>query len=195
MAILTIDELDEIFWREIMTVLGFDPDADYENFSPVRSSWPKSGAPAWNIDDNVLFVKIFDESGQDITQPIDTQLQNAERDINVINGQTRVLRVSLIAYGPDSYGHLLTVRRYFATSKSTVLRANKIYIIPDTNTPQRAPELRNAQWWERSDLTLRFNNLMTFDETVNAVESVDVTTLLNTKNSEVLEHHNVITKE
>lgn len=195
MATLKIDELDEIFWREIMLALGYDPDADYDDFSPVRRSWPQTGAPAWGINDNVLFVKIFDESGQEITRTIDTVLTDATSDINVEHGQTRVLVVSMIAYGPDSYDNLVAVKRFFATGKSTALRTNKIYIVPSSDVPRRAPEIYNAQWWERADLILRFNNLMTFEETVNAIESVDVITLLNTKGSEVLEHHNTITKE
>ena len=67
-----------------------------------------------SLADDILFFKIFDESGQDITIPVDTIINNdLAEDIQISKGQTRVLRVNLIAYGPNSYDNLINSIFFF----------------------------------------------------------------------------------
>lgn len=112
--ITTLDELEDILWEELMSILGYEIDNPAWSINPpVRRSWQQQGQPGWGINDDILFFKIFDESGQDITIPVDTTINNdLAEDIQISKGQTRVLRVNLIAYGPNSYDNLINIRNY-----------------------------------------------------------------------------------
>lgn len=191
---MKISELEGLFWAELMQVLGYDPAAAMKN-PPVRRSWPEEGSPFWKRNENVLFLKVYDSPGEDITVPIDTVMENGERDILMHKGQTRVLRLSLIAYGPDSYDNLVLIRRHFQTSQDKAVRAKRIYLIPKSDTPQRVPEIINSQWWQRADLDLYFNCLMTWEQTINAIEEVPVTVGGNGQTSHVEEESMVIKKK
>lgn len=179
---MTLADMEDLFYTDLMTALGYDPEKTYGNSSPpVRKSWPTGGAPAWKITDDVLFLKIFDQQGQDISMPIDTVMENDGEDLKSYKGQTRVLRLNLVAYGPHCYDNLLTVRRYYQTAKNADIRAADIYLIPGTDTPQRLPELFSGQWWDRADLDLYFNSLVECDEPVNAIKEVPVTVSKNSQ--------------
>ena len=75
--ITTLDELEDILWEELMSILGYEIDNPAWSINPpVRRSWQQQGQPGWSINDDILFFKIFDESGQDITIPVDTIINN-----------------------------------------------------------------------------------------------------------------------
>lgn len=193
--IFTLDELETVFWRELMTVLGYELDnPKWEQNPPVRRSWQTQGQPGWGINEDILFLKIYDESGQDITVPVDTILTDLDEDIEVNKGQTRVLRLNLIAYGPNSYDNLIRIRNYFQSNTSKRLKENEIYLIPRSDTPYRVPELFLQQWWDRCDLNLWFNCLMTYTYKINEIKTVPVTVYGNTSGETVLKSHKKITK-
>lgn len=194
--ITTLDELEDILWEELMSILGYEIDNPAWSINPpVRRSWQQQGQPGWSINDDILFFKIFDESGQDITIPVDTIINNdLAEDIQISKGQTRVLRVNLIAYGPNSYDNLINIRNYFHANRSEILKENKIYLIPSSDVPLRMPELFLQQWWERADLNLRFNCLMTYTAQINEIKTVPLNVYGNASGETVIENHREITK-
>ena len=54
------------------------------------------------------------------------------------------------------------------------LRKQQIYPVPERTPVIRAPELFQGRWWERADMTLKFNVLMVFETTVGTIEKVNV---------------------
>ena len=54
------------------------------------------------------------------------------------------------------------------------LTAKDVYLVPDVKSPQRAPENFEGQWWDRSDLTAHFNNLVSLDELVPYLKSANI---------------------
>lgn len=172
---VSLSECEDVFWAELMSVLGYDVSAARPG---VRHSWPTEGQPDWKIDEDVLFLQVLDDAGDDITQPLDDEWVDAGEDLTLVQGQTRVLKLNLIAYGPNSYDHLVTIRHAFMHGRENFAK-NNIYIVPSSDTPQRAPELFQGRWWERADLSLRFNNLLSFTTSVNAIKEVDVNVDVN----------------
>jgi hypothetical protein len=97
---------------------------------------------------------------------------NKKRDIKVtdkiddilVNLQmryTRCLQIDLSFYGPNAFDHAQKVRDYvFYPDADLTLAKQNLYLIPTVAHIRRLPETFNKQWWERSDMTIQFNNLV-----------------------------------
>ena len=55
------------------------------------------------------------------------------------------------------------------------LKANEMYPIPDISAPMRIPELVSSQWWERVELSIRFNTQIRLTIDVPYIKSVQIT--------------------
>ncbi|TWH46335.1 hypothetical protein [Sporomusa sp. KB1] len=179
--ILTTEQLEDLFWKVTMLMLGFNPDEynDPDNpptFMPVRISWPTEGAPAWKIHEDVAFLRI-DEEDDEINILRDNVLQAGDEDsANQTTGQTRVIRVHWLLYGPNSWNNASKIRRLlYDEPYREPLTANQVFLIPRVKTPQRLPELFGGRWWERADVAASFNTLVRYDSTVPYIKSAEVT--------------------
>ena len=168
---VNLKDLEKIFRSDLLSILGV---SDNALNTPVRLSWPTNGQTDWKIDEDVMFLQLTDEGGADIAQTIDTYWEDADEDLNRVDCLTRVLKLTLIAYGPNSYDHLVAVRFAMMVGRDS-LKSNNLFIVPEPAAPQRAPELFQGRWWERSDLVLTFNHLTEFTAGVKTIKSVDVT--------------------
>jgi hypothetical protein len=184
---LTTEQLENLFWRVTMMMLGFNPD-EYSDpvippaFTPVRISWPTEGAPAWKIDQDVAFLRVGEEDDE-INIIRDTILAAKDDDnANEITAQTRVIRVHWLLYGPNSWNNASRIRRLlYEEPYREPLSANQIFLIPQIKAPQRLPELFSGRWWERADVAASFNELIHYDSTVPYLKSAEVVVDENTK--------------
>jgi hypothetical protein len=178
----TLSGLNEIFQELLILILGYVgtgspviyPKAAYK---AVRVSWPTSGAPGWDVTDNVLFLKVF-EDDDPINLQKDVQLTETGSPaiLNEAVGYTRVIRLALIAYGPNSWSNIQLIRRkLFKQVYREYLAVYNLFMIPDIATPTRFPELFSGKWYERIDTSIRFNEKVINNETIPYIESVDVT--------------------
>lgn len=171
---MTISELETAFWTITMTMLGYDPASTSSNIlGKVRTDWPTLGQPEFDVTEDLVFLKVV---------PVDDNY-NRIRDMSWVPTDstgvtlaetytyTRVIGVSWICYGPNSNEAAQTIRNkmFYATD---VLDGYGLYLIPDTAEPQRAPEEFNQLWWERTDLFMKFNTLVTDTVDVPSVASV-----------------------
>lgn len=177
---LTMDQIENLFWRATMEMLGFDPSeySDPDNpptFMPVRISWPTQGAPAWKIDQDIAFIRVGEEP-DDMNIIRDTIYQALNDDnASVDTAQTRVLKVHWLLYGPNSYNNAAIIRkRLFEEQCRNLLSADQIYLVPEVATPRRAPELWGGRWWERTDVSASFNELLKFNSVVPYFKSADI---------------------
>lgn len=173
----TLNELEIIFQRLIIDMLGLTGSpADYTAASKwVRCAWPISGAPAWKITDNVVFVRLteaddnynrernmFIESDTDIT-------------INEKATYTRVLSLALVIYGPDSFAYAQAIRDgMFNETYRRTLQSSYIYFIPNMEAPSRTAESFQGQWWPRVDMEMRFNQYVAKNRSVSIIESAKI---------------------
>lgn len=162
----SLHELQKLFWREL-TQLVNDPSVQ------LRLSWPKNGAPDWKITDDVIFIQVTEEAGEDITQPIDSAWEDKQDDLVVRDAMTRVIKLTLTAYGERAYS-LLAMIRHRLTKGRRELRKKKLFLIPAPSTIQAVPELFQGRWWPRSDLALRYNSLMVFETDVNTIKEINI---------------------
>lgn len=179
---LTRKEIMRLFYRASMTALGYDPDKKYGTTKPpVRLTYSTYGKPDWSIGDDVLFIT-FAAMADETTQPIHETWKDAGRDLIRTHGVNRVIQASFTAYGPGCYENLIKLRHAFMDG-SDILRKADIMLIPDESVPQYAPEMYQNMWWDRADISMRFNNTMTWEEDVKAIEEVPVSITENPEGS------------
>ena len=175
---MALDELEILLYRAFMTVLGYDPAATYER-PPVRRAWATMGQPDWSFEEDVLFFQCTFLDGQDVSQPLHDFWQDEIKN-NVPTGdlilhqeQTRVMQVQMIAYGPNGATNLDNIRTAIYNGLP-MLRAAGVYVVPGNEAPKYAPELFQARWWRRADMTMIFNVSKTYDTEVKTITSVPV---------------------
>jgi hypothetical protein len=54
------------------------------------------------------------------------------------------------------------------------LAGSNLYLVPDTTTPDRNPELFESQWWERWDWAAIFNEQVNESITIPKVATIQV---------------------
>lgn len=149
--ILTLKEIEDLFYDLIVSMIGGSPD--------VRQSWPTEGAPAWGIRDDVIFIKVTEED-----DPINRQrdvlntIVGTSQTLNQAMSYNRVIKLALVLYGPNSWGNADMIRDYmFYQTFHDELAVNNLYLVTDVEAPIRLPELFAAEWWERVDFKMLFN--------------------------------------
>lgn len=167
---MLLSELENTFQPVIASMTGLDAN------SKVRVSWPTDGAPAWKITDDIAFIQVTEEDS-----PI-----NRQRDVwlsytsspevqNQETTYTRVIKLALMLYGPNSFAYAQTVRDLmFYETYREILALKKLYLIPDMPSPRRFPELFENRWWERVDMSMLFNELVSINLAVPFITSAEV---------------------
>lgn len=163
-------EIEDIFYNITVSILNTSPIFD------VRHSWPVNGAPSFSVNNNLVFLKIFD-SPSSVTQQrenIYTQ-EGSPESPNMETTYTRTLRVVWNFYGPDSWDNARLLRDgLFYQENHDLLAVDRIFMVPDCDPPQRVPELWEGLWYERCDLTIYFNAGVSINRMVPAIETVGI---------------------
>lgn len=175
---LTLGQLNTLFRSLTMTMLGFNPAVPAEN-KKVRIAWPKGGAPAWNIDDDMVSLRVFEEDDPYNRQRETQETRIEDYTLNQATNYTRVNAVMFVLYGPNSYDYAQRIRdQIFIESNRNVLARSNIYLIPEIVSPRRIPENFNGEWWERTDLTMHFNEKVVRNLTISTIDIVPLTVTL-----------------
>ncbi|MBX4266540.1 phage neck terminator protein [Clostridium estertheticum] len=159
-TILLLKELEDVFYNLTCLVLGIDI-TDPANEGKVRIAWPTNGAPTWKITEDVAFLRVTPQDDkltrhQDIIFTGNDPLWAAQE-----TGYTRVHKIDWTLYGPNSYDRSDLIRyNIFSQKYTTKLKENNLFLITDVPMPTRLPELYNGQWWERTDFSATFNELV-----------------------------------
>ena len=168
---LTIAQLNTLFQTLVMTMIGLDPAVSTSAYA-VRISWPTGGAPSWKNTEDICFLRIV-EKDDEYNRQREAKFDAAR--LNQITTYTRVIEVSFVFYGPNSFDHAQTVRdQIFYQKNHDTLALQNIYLIPDIHSPKRAPELFQGNWWERTDMSMDFNELIVRNSALNSATSVAV---------------------
>lgn len=156
--ILTLPELNDLFYGLTVAMINSTPIAD------VRLSWPEGGAPGWGIEQNVIFLKVkevplpneYHVQREDVFSSVDSP------EVGIIStGSTRGIEVNWIFYGRASWENAFLVSHHiFHQEYHNTLAENKMYLIPNFDPPRRLPEIWQGLWYQRMDLTMKFNGLV-----------------------------------
>lgn len=151
MAIRSISTYEDLLWDSIVKMLGLDTDAP-ETQDKVRLTYPTGGQPGFEIDEDIVFMRVFTGGGDEYDQQM---YPDNTADVNVDVNYTRVITLSLIAYGPNAPDNLERVRVSFITGNQTLdLKKEKIYPRINPSSVARVPEYFEGQWWERADFSI-----------------------------------------
>lgn len=173
---LTLKELQDIYWRQLMILLGHDPDSKKQQ-DQVRLAYQEAGQPFHEYDRNICYYYI-QAADDPINRQIDTRYSPLdETKTQQINSYNRVITLDIILYGPDAYDQAVLLRMdLLEPTLNWDLAAKGLYVIPDIAEPQQMWEPYNNKWWPRVDMQVRYNNLVTDERhTVNYLSSADIT--------------------
>lgn len=176
---MTYKELNALLWKAFMECLKLDPTLP-ENANKIRSSYPPEGAPAWRIDEDVIFF-ILNESLDNYSRQVDSLYIAGSDTVYKQSTRTRYWSVSITAYGPNACENLNSIKdRLMSYKVKLLLNSGKLYIVPQQSPILRSPELFSGQWWNRWDYTAYFNeHYILPDEDVGRIEYVSINTRYN----------------
>jgi hypothetical protein len=147
----------------------------YNPYYTVRIGWPQEGQPAWKIDEDVVFLRIWEDDDQ-INRSRDTDILDIDGIIaNIATSYTQVMRVQWTLYGPNAYANAKKIRnKIFSPLSHDTLAKQNLYLINDIQATRRIREMFTNQWWERCDLFIRFNELIIVNDEVNYIDSAEI---------------------
>jgi hypothetical protein len=173
-TILTVKQIEDFFQNLTLQLLGLDPVAPASQ-SRARIDWPTKGAPGWKIDEDVSFLAVnYDDD------PVTRQMEITYQDKDTFYADrtmsyTRVIRVSWLGYGPNSFNDIDVIRSgLFRPEFTQLLQASNLALITDVPMPVRSPELFNSQWWDRTNFYARFNEKVVRHSDVPYIQSGNV---------------------
>ena len=166
--ITPIDQLDILFAKYVQGKLNLPN-------GKVRISYQQKGQISSKIDEDVCYVKVFDEP--DERHIWKNRKQEVVGDnIKVTQYSMRTLKVQFVFYGPNSDNNSTIINEsfYFDSTKQ-LLYENNLALIPDrTEQPTIHYEKINEQWWQRSDLKIYLYNSISTEETLDIISDVDI---------------------
>lgn len=172
---LTLLQLNELFQRLTMDILGLDQ-ANKNSAYLVRIQYPRGGVPAFKIYEDIAFLHV-DELDDSYNRQRELEYINigAGDTLNQRQFFTRVLRVNWTFYGPSAYEYATNVRdgMFYQEFRDTLAK-NEIYVIPEIISPKIIHEPFQGQWWDRSDVSIEFNEHLIREHVINSVGSVDI---------------------
>ena len=189
---LTTDELNKLFQDLTILLLGLGTPsgADDPLYQKVRISWPTEGQPAWDVADDVVFLRCFE-----IDDPYNRQrhakitaIDGDSQNLNQATTYTRVINVTWIVYGPSSHENVNAIRDHILDQLNLdVLALNNLHILPFMKAPVRVPELYNGLWYEREDFSIMFNEKTVINLVIPAITSAEITLSDNSGTTSIVE--------
>jgi hypothetical protein len=153
----SLDDIKSLFWNITMGALGLDTTLT-TNQGKVRISRQTTSSPAFKVTDDVVFIQIYPYNSSFAKQRDVGYSGYDSFNANRVINYSRVWEVSWICYGPNSSQNIETIRnQIFMPTFTNQAKTKNMYLITDTGMPRYAPEIFNDQWWERWDLSARYN--------------------------------------
>lgn len=187
----TIVEFENLMQSLIVSMLGWDLTIP-SKVNDVRISWITGGAPAFSITDNKVFIRCYEED-HPYNKLREEELEDviSPPEFNMATGYTRIMRADFVLYGTESFENAQRIRdRIFYPDYKLTLAKEDVYLIPEIVSPKRLFEQYEGRWWERTDMSLRFNELIVKNVTVQKIDSMEVT-ILSGEDGSVIEEVNI----
>ena len=142
----------------------------------IRENYPGDSSPFAKKSENTLYYYVT-PTDEPINRQIDTvRTAGSSNNLRQTVSYNRVLQIYLTVYGPDSYDILTNLRLKLLQKASgqNPIRAAGLYLVPDVAEPNLLWEIYQNQWYQRSDLQFRCNQLATLETTIPSVEVADI---------------------
>ena len=168
----SLSSLEELFADLVQDLTELDGDK-------VLIQDNQEGQPAISMNDDAAYVKVFpDPDEREVYKTRSREYHQTSSSYTFIQRSQRTLKLYVIFYGPNSNELcLLFNEKLYFQSTQLILKQNHLSIVPDkTEGPIHINEVKNGQWYNRSDLTIGLYNTVQVEETVPTFETIIVDT-------------------
>ncbi len=174
---LTTQQFESVVQALTCSMLGLGaPTAGSASAKAVRVDWQQTGQPAQQIGEDVAYLKCLTVDDQ-YNRVRDRSVVNLSNGADELTQYTRVWEVTWEIVGPNSFDHARRIRSaLFWGEIRYQFSLSNLYLVPDLREPQRVPEIRDGQWWPRTDFSARFNEFVTEQYITGTAASVEVIT-------------------
>ncbi len=142
----------------------------------IRENYPADSSPFPRKDENTLYYYVM-PADDPINRQTDTGYSTGSGgNLKQTASYNRVLQMYITVYGPDAYDILTNLRLKLLAGASgqSPLRTTGLYIIPDIAEPPLLWEIYQNQWFQRSDLQFKCNQLATLETGIPYVEVANI---------------------
>lgn len=179
--VLKLKEIEDFLFKVTCEMLGLDL-SKKENQGKVRIAWSTNGAPAWKINEDIVFIRITpqDDTLTREQNIIYSENENDKAYLKKQTGYTRVHKINWTAYGPNSYDNADLIRfRIFDSEYAKKFKKKNLFLITDVPMPVRLPEWYSGQWWERTDFSATFNEAVIRENVEPFITSAEIIMVKN----------------
>lgn len=179
--VLKLREIEDFFVEVTCQMLDIDLSIE-ENQGKVRIAWQAEGAPGWDIEEDIVFLRITPQDDRMARQLDVTYNPTVEDRFNLRKktGYTRVHKINWTLYGPNSYDYADVIRHLiFDSGYMKKFKSKNLFLITDVPMPVRLPEKINNQWWERTDFSVTFNESVIRENKVPFLQSAEIKIIEN----------------
>ena len=194
--IKTSKDMESIFASVVMTILKLDPNTSHKR---VRFPWGSnissvmnSSAPAWKKNEDVCFIYALPQDDSYNRQRNRRYVDRGGRDLVEIEEYTDVHYLNFVNYGPKAYECARDIRDgLFRHEIRRLLRENNFFLISDVPAIVRVPELVQGEWWNRVDVSARFNEFVRREYEMPVIEEISINVRNMNKDGEAIREHTI----
>jgi len=177
---LSPQQVQVIFQVLTAQMIGLNPQGPKDPaYRYVRLGWPQNGQPAWDINSNYVFIRAVEQDadygrvydGLNFANPSD---QTGESILQQYS-YNRVWQIIYVFYGNGSALNAQFVRDGMILDwVKASLAISGLYVHPAMARPRRTRELFENRWWERFDLRIDFNEVVTNSIVLPSIGDVEI---------------------
>lgn len=168
----SLSSLEEFFADLVQDLLGLPADR-------VLIQDNQEGQPAINMNEDAVYVKVLpDPDEREVYKTRTREFHETKHEYTYTQRSQRTLQLYMVFYGPNCNElSLLFNEKLYFNNVQILLKQKYLSIVPDrTRGPIHLNEVKNGQWYNRSDLTIGLYNTVQVEETVPTFETIIVNT-------------------
>lgn len=166
----------EVFFADLITEITNIPD----ELTLLR--YAKDGQGSHLIDTDCAYISISEETDTRANFKNRSYVKDIHGNIqNVVQQASRTLVLTCVFYGPNSYelATLFNESLYLFEIKEKLDKMYLHIVSERTDGPIKTRELFNRQWYERTDLILRFYNTIQIESKAANFDSANIQTVFD----------------
>jgi len=174
-------EIEELFRQIVCEIFGVDADNSGDR---IRFVWGSNidvvsqSAPNLQTNKDVCFIQVMPEDNAYNQQRDIRYIDEGNENLTAVDEHTDVHDILFINYGANAYEYARAIRNgLHRDGVRRFLRLNKFALVTDIPAVRRVPELVNANWVNRVDVSATFNQFVRLVTDIGTIEQIGVTTV------------------
>lgn len=151
MPSVTFRQLENLIFESTVLMTGVDR-------ANIQFEWQPNSAPFREQNVNAVYLALSQIDSNTDKATYTALTPNTPTAGTATQYYTRIMQCKWSVYGPDSFDIADAIRNALMIEGiREALAVQGVFPMVGIQAPQRAPDLINNQWWERSILTARFS--------------------------------------